>query len=64
MGAVPVDFYDFLSCNSHSRLATSLTMDQFGWTKKEALYYMGIVMSVGGVIACFTFASIAPLCRL
>ncbi|XP_018353735.1 PREDICTED: major facilitator superfamily domain-containing protein 8 [Trachymyrmex septentrionalis] len=44
-------------------LGTSLTMDQFAWTKKEALYYMGILMSVGAVIACITFTMIGPLCK-
>lgn len=45
------------------RLGTSLTMDQFAWSKKEALYYMGILMSVGAIIACITFTMIGPLCK-
>ena len=44
-------------------LGTSLTMDQFAWTKAEALYYMGILMSVGAVVACVTFVVIKPLCK-
>ncbi|KAG7199231.1 hypothetical protein KM043_018100 [Ampulex compressa] len=44
-------------------LGTSLTMDQFAWTKKEALYYMGLLMSIGAVIACITFTMIGPLCK-
>lgn len=44
-------------------LGTSLTMDQFSWTKSEALYYMGILMSIGAVIACITFLLINPLCK-
>lgn len=44
-------------------LATSLTMDQFAWTKAEALYYMGIIMSVGSILAIVTFALIGPLCK-
>lgn len=44
-------------------LGTSLTMDQFAWTKAEALYYMGILMSVGAVAACVTFGLINPLCK-
>lgn len=44
-------------------LGTSLTMDQFAWTKAEALYYMGILMSVGAVVACVTFVVIGPLCK-
>lgn len=38
-------------------------MDQFAWTKSQALYYMGVVMSVGAVVACVTFAAIGPLCK-
>lgn len=38
-------------------------MDQFAWTKAETLYYMGLLMSVGGVVACVTFVAIAPLCK-
>lgn len=49
----------FIFCS----LGTSLTMDQFAWTKAEALYYMGILMSVGAVVACITFVAIGPLCK-
>lgn len=38
-------------------------MDQFAWSKKEALYYMGLLMSVGAVVACVTFVAIGPLCK-
>ncbi len=38
-------------------------MDQFAWTKKEALKYMGILMAIGAVIACATFVAIGPLCK-
>jgi ceroid-lipofuscinosis MFS transporter 7 len=38
-------------------------MDQFAWTKAEALYYMGILMTAGAIIACFTFLTIGPLCK-
>ncbi|XP_052129011.1 major facilitator superfamily domain-containing protein 8, partial [Frankliniella occidentalis] len=44
-------------------LGTPLTMDQFAWTKKEALKYMGILMAIGAVIACATFIAIVPLCK-
>lgn len=40
-----------------------MTMDQFAWTKAEALAYMGITMCVGGAIACVTFVLINPLCK-
>lgn len=42
-------------------LGSSLTMDQFAWSKSEALYYVGILMSVGAFIACIAFALISPL---
>lgn len=48
---------------SLSSLGTSMTMDQFAWTKKEALQYMGLMMCVGGAIACVTFVLISPLCK-
>lgn len=38
-------------------------MDQFAWTKSEALHYMGVLMSVGAVIACATFLLINPICK-
>ncbi|KAJ0183569.1 hypothetical protein K1T71_001545 [Dendrolimus kikuchii] len=44
-------------------LATSLTMDQFAWSKRQALEYMGALMSAGGVVACVTFALISPLTK-
>ncbi|XP_046742195.1 major facilitator superfamily domain-containing protein 8 isoform X1 [Diprion similis] len=44
-------------------LGTSLTMDQFAWSKTDALYYMGLLMSVGAVVACVTFVLIGPLCK-
>ncbi|CAH0586745.1 unnamed protein product [Chrysodeixis includens] len=45
-------------------LATMLTMDQFAWSKRQALEYMGALMSAGAVVACLTFALIGPLTRL
>ncbi|XP_059057388.1 major facilitator superfamily domain-containing protein 8 [Achroia grisella] len=44
-------------------LATSLTMDQFAWSKKQALEYMGALMSAGAIVACVTFALIGPLTK-
>lgn len=38
-------------------------MDQFAWSKADALYYMGLLMSVGAVIACVTFVAINPLSK-
>ncbi|XP_063696824.1 major facilitator superfamily domain-containing protein 8-like isoform X1 [Culicoides brevitarsis] len=42
-------------------LGTPLVMDQFAWTKEEAVKYMGILMAVGSVIACASFVSIKPM---
>lgn len=44
-------------------LATALTMDQFAWTKKEALENMAYIMTAGGFIACAIFLAISPLCK-
>ncbi|KOX77961.1 Major facilitator superfamily domain-containing protein 8 [Melipona quadrifasciata] len=44
-------------------LGTSLTMDQFAWSKTEALYYMGLLMSIGAIMSCITFVMIEPLCK-
>lgn len=32
-------------------------------TKEQALYFIGILMSVGAVIACISFLLIKPLCK-
>ncbi|XP_065360293.1 major facilitator superfamily domain-containing protein 8 isoform X1 [Calliphora vicina] len=45
-------------------LGTSLTMDQFAWSNDEALWYMGILMSVGAIVALITFVAINPLCKV
>ncbi|XP_064212479.1 major facilitator superfamily domain-containing protein 8 [Tribolium castaneum] len=44
-------------------LGTPVTMDQFAWSKAASLKYMGILMSVGAILAIVTFASISPLCK-
>ncbi|XP_033220134.1 major facilitator superfamily domain-containing protein 8 isoform X2 [Belonocnema kinseyi] len=44
-------------------LGSSLTMNQFAWTGREAMYYMGIMMSVGAVLACIVFLLIGPICK-
>ncbi|XP_030373416.1 major facilitator superfamily domain-containing protein 8 isoform X2 [Scaptodrosophila lebanonensis] len=44
-------------------LGTSLTMDQFAWSNSEAMWYMGILMSVGAIVAFITFLLIVPLCK-
>lgn len=52
----------FFSSSSET-LGSSLTMDQFAWTKSQALYYVGILMSVGAFIACIGFCLISPLSK-
>lgn len=44
-------------------LGTPLTMEQFAWTKTQALKNMAIIMTVGGFIACATFLLINPMCK-
>ncbi|XP_011496059.1 PREDICTED: major facilitator superfamily domain-containing protein 8 [Ceratosolen solmsi marchali] len=44
-------------------LGTSLTMDQFAWDREQSVFYMGLLMSVGAVVACITFVLIGPLCK-
>lgn len=38
-------------------------MDQFAWTRTEAVYYVGIILTISAIIACLTFIGIGPLCR-
>lgn len=38
-------------------------MDQFAWSKSDALYNMGLTMCAGALVACVTFVCIGPLCR-
>lgn len=45
-------------------LGTPVTMDQFGWSKAESLKYMGVLMSVGAILAIATFAGITPLSKM
>lgn len=45
-------------------LGTPVIMDQFGWAKGESLKYMGILMSVGAVLAIATFAGLGPLSKM
>lgn len=39
-------------------------MDQFGWSKQDSLFYIGILMVSGAIIACVAFATISRLTRL
>ncbi|XP_043865374.1 major facilitator superfamily domain-containing protein 8 [Drosophila mojavensis] len=45
-------------------LGTSLTMDMFAWTNNEALYNMGIFMTIAAIISLVTFVLIEPLCKI
>ena len=42
---------------------TPLAIDQWGWTKEEAIMYLGITMAVGGVLSGLCFATIGPLSK-
>lgn len=44
-------------------LATALTMDQYAWSKKEALQNIAYIMTTTGIIACGCFLSVNPLCK-
>lgn len=38
-------------------------MEQYAWTKSDALKNIAYIMTAGGIIACVTFLSINPLCK-
>jgi MFS transporter, ceroid-lipofuscinosis neuronal protein 7 len=42
-------------------IETVLTMDQFGWTKKQALQNMAYIMTAGGIVAGISFFTVLPL---
>ena len=44
-------------------LSTPICLDQFGWSESEAILYLGILMTVGGVISVFTFGAVGPLAK-
>ena len=45
------------------RLGTPLVMDQFGWSESDAILYLGIMMTVGGIVCVVAFVSVGPLAR-
>ena len=40
-----------------------MCLDEFGWTDSEAVLYLGIAMTVGGIIAMGCFLSVGPLAK-
>ncbi|XP_017772587.1 PREDICTED: major facilitator superfamily domain-containing protein 8-like [Nicrophorus vespilloides] len=44
-------------------LGTSVAMDQFAWTKGQAISFMGVLLSVGALLTCACFVMINPLCK-
>ena len=42
---------------------TPLAIDQWGWTKEDAIMYLGITMAAGGVLSGLCFATIGPLSK-
>ncbi|XP_014250950.1 major facilitator superfamily domain-containing protein 8 isoform X2 [Cimex lectularius] len=45
-------------------IGTTLAIEQFAWTDKEALSYIGILLSCGSIAACFIAMSIDKLSKL
>ena len=45
------------------RTATPLVMDQFSWTRQEAVLYLGITNTVGGIVGGLFFTLIGPLSK-
>lgn len=39
-------------------------MDQYAWTKQEALKNIAYIMTITGVIACGCFLAVNPLCKI
>ncbi|KAF6204930.1 hypothetical protein GE061_019095 [Apolygus lucorum] len=44
-------------------LGAAVTMDQFAWSNKQALSYLGVLLSVGGLMACVVSAFIDKICK-
>lgn len=42
---------------------TPLAIDQWGWTKEDAIMYLGITMAAGGILSGLCFATIGPLSK-
>ena len=38
-------------------------MDQFGWSRQEAVLYLGITNAVGGIVGGAVFTTIGPLSK-
>ena len=38
-------------------------MDQFAWSREEAIRYLGITMSTGGITAGIVFTTVIPLTK-
>lgn len=45
------------------RISSSLTMDQFAWSRAEALNYMSLIMASGSIVALSSFMVVPALCR-
>ncbi|KAF4519577.1 hypothetical protein B566_EDAN004785 [Ephemera danica] len=46
-----------------SQLGASLAMDEFAWSREEALKFMSILMTCGGIFNIVIVSIIKPLCR-
>ena len=45
------------------RIMTPLAIDQWGWSKEDAIMYLGITMAAGGILSGMCFATIGPLAK-
>ncbi len=48
---------------THHSIGTPMTMDEFAWSESDAVLYLGIAMSAGGVMALCTFVAIGRLAQ-
>lgn len=44
-------------------IATPLTMDMYSWTRKEAVFYNGIILSVVGIESVIVFMVVKTLSK-
>lgn len=44
-------------------IATPLTMDMYSWTRKQAVFYNGIILSVVGIESVIVFMAVKALSK-
>lgn len=45
------------------RICSALVMDQYAWSREEAIRYLGITMATGGIVAGVCFTTVVPLTK-